>query len=445
MPRTASIGLNMPVVAFAVAAPLAIVVLGALLPGRMAARNEPRDALLQTSRSVTGGGQTRNLLVTGQIAVTLVLLLAGLLLGRSFSAVLQVNPGFSSRGVLTLHFAVTRAKYPEDERVAGYYQRLVDRFESIRGVTAAGIVNRLPFAGLVQTGGVEFEGRPGSYDSDWRSATPGYFQAIGIPLQRGRLFQDSDRTQSLPVGLIDERLARRVFGSADPIGKRFRRYLPGFHEQDPWTVIVGVVGHVLNSDLEHDPRPQVYWPETQHTQDRGALVVRTVGNPDLYMHAVVDQIHKEDPDQPVYEVRSMSQWIDRTLRRRTLLTGMMALFGGGSLLLACIGLFGVVSYTANLRLREFGIRLALGATAGAVYALVFRHAGKLALWGCVIGLGISWPVSLCLQHLLFGTASGDLLSWSIAPALLIFVALLSCLAPGRRAARTDPAVALRVE
>lgn len=445
MPRVASLGLHAPVVVFAVAISVVVVLLGGLLPGRMAASSDPQLALQQTSRSITGGGQARNLLVVGQIAVTLILLLGGLLFARSFSALLQVKPGFSSQGVLTMHLAVTREKYHEDARVAEYYRQIVDCVQSIPGVFAAGIVNRLPFSGIAQTGGVEFEGRSGNYDADWRSATPGYFEAIGIPLKQGRLFQAFDRPQTPLVGLIDERLARKVFGSESPIGKRFRRYLPGISPQDPWAMIVGVVGHILNDNLEQDPRPQVYWPESQHTQDRGALVVRTARNPEAYVQAVVEQIRKENPDQPVYDVRTMKQWIDRTLERRTLLTGMVALFGGASLLLACIGLYGVVSYTTDLRRREFGIRLALGADAANVCALVLRHAAKLAIWGCVIGLALSWPISRGLQSVLFGITNDDLVWWLVAPALLIWVALLSCLGPSGRAAKTDPAVTLRIE
>ncbi len=444
-PRVASIGLHAPVVGFAVAISIIILLLAGLLPGQIAAGNHPGHALRQASRSVTAGGQARNLLVIAQIALTLVLLLGGLLFARSFSALLQVKPGFSSEGVLTMHLAVTRAKYRADERVADYYQRLVDRVGSIPGVTAAGVVNRLPFTGIAQTGGVEFEGRWGHYDADWRSATPRYFEAMGIPLKQGRLFERSDRPLSPVVGLIDGRMARLVFGDESPLGKRFRRYLPGFPQQDSWTVIVGVVGHILNDNLEGDPRPQVYWPEAQHTQDRGALVIRTTGNPEGYTQAVIEQIRKEDPDQPVYDVRTMKQWIDRTLQRRTLLTGMVAVFGGASLLLACLGLYGVVSYAANLRLREFGIRMALGAGAGQVCGLVFRHAGKLALWGCLAGLMIAWPVSRTLENTLFGITKNDAVSWLLAPALLLSVALLSSLGPAGKAAKTDPAVTLRAE
>src|SRR5262249_17486549 len=153
------------------------------------------------------------------------------------------------------------------------------------------------------------EGRAGSYNADWRSATPGYFEAMGVPLKQGRLLRESDHPQSPPVGLIDERMAREVFGSESPGGKRLRAYRPGFSPQDPWAEIVGGVGHVLNDSLESDARRQVYWPETQRTQDRAALAVRMAGHPESFTPAVLEQIRKENPDQPVYDVRSMEQWV----------------------------------------------------------------------------------------------------------------------------------------
>jgi predicted permease len=442
-PRVSAIGLQTPVLAFSAAISLAVVLLATLLPARSAARSHPGAALQQTSRITGGGARARNLLVLAQIAITLVLLFGGLLFARSFSNLLQVNPGFSSRGVLTMHLAVTRAKYREDERVADYYRRILDRVQSIPGVTAAGVVNRLPFSGIAQTGGVEFEGRSGGYDSDWRSASPGYFEAIGVPLKRGRLFTDADRPQSPPAGLIDERMARQVFGGENPIGKRFRRYLPGFSKQDPWCEIVGVVGHILNDSLERDPRPQVYWPETQRTQDRAALVVRTLGAPEPLAPAVIQQIRQENPDQPVYDIRSMEQWVGRTLETRILVTGMVGLFGAASLLLACIGLYGVVSYTADLRMREFGIRMALGADASRMRALVLWHAGKLALAGSASGLALAWPAGRALQTFLFSVTNSDAVSWLAAPALLIAVALLSGCRPAWKAAKSDPALILR--
>ncbi len=445
MPRAGAIGMHAPVVGFAVAVSLAVVLLAGLLPGRIGAARQPGSTLQNSSRSVTGGGRARNVLVVAQITVTLVLLIGGLLFARSFSQLIQVNPGFASQGVLTMHMAVTRAKYKDDERVADYYHRIIERVKSIPGVTAAGLVNRLPFSGVAQTGGVEFEGREGKYFADWRSATPGYFEAIGIPLKQGRVFNDSDSARSAAVGLIDEQLARQVFGDENPIGKRFRRYLRGLAKQDPWSEIVGVVGHILNDSLEKDPRPQVYWPETQRTQDRAALVVRTSSNPSLYTQPVIEQIRRENPDQPVYDIRTMEEWVGRTLQMRSLLTGLVALFGTASLLLACLGLYGVVSYTANLRFREFGIRMALGAGAGHVRRLVFVHAGTLALWGSAVGLLLAWPVGRAVESMLFGVKSSDLVSWLLAPLLLIFVALLAGLGPARKAAKADPAVTLRAE
>src|SRR5207237_575820 len=149
---------------------------------------------------------------------------------------------------------------------------------------------------------------------------------------QGRLLSETDAAGSPQVGLIDERMARQVFGGASPVGRRFRRHLPGLAQQDPWADIVGVVGHVLNDSREKDPRPQVYWPETQRAQDRGVLVVRVAGEPEAFAKAIVQQVHDENPDQPVYDVRSMQQWVARTLQGRTLTTGLVALFGGASLL-----------------------------------------------------------------------------------------------------------------
>jgi putative ABC transport system permease protein len=245
------------------------------------------------------------------------------------------------------------------------------------------------------------------------------------------------------VGLIDEEMARRAFGPENPVGKRFRRALPGFTE--PWSEIVGVVGHVHNDSLEKDPRAQVYWPETQHTQDRAALVVKTGGRPELFTQSVLDRIHSVDPDQPVYDIRTMGDWVTRTEGTRALLTGIVAVFGGASLLLASLGLYGVVSYTADLRVREFGIRMALGANAGQVARLVLRHAGKLALCGSALGLAMAWPAGRALQSLLFGVSGGDAVSLLLAPAVLILVALVAGFVPARRAAKADPAVTLRAE
>ncbi|PWU11680.1 MAG: hypothetical protein C5B51_02165 [Terriglobia bacterium] len=440
-PRLDTIGLHTPVMVFAVGISLAVVLLASLWPAFSNANRDPAVVLKQNSGTVAGGGRARNTLVIAQIAVTLVLLFSGALFARSLQALLRVNPGFATQGTLTMHMAVARAKYRTDPQVSDYYERLLARIRSIPGVTEAGIVNRLPLSGIAQTGSVEFEGISGLFDSDWRSATPGYFEAMRIPLKEGRLFTNRDRPDSPAVGLIDERMARQVFGGRDPLGRRFRISAGPLH--GPWTEIAGVVGHIRNDSPEKDIRAQVYWPETQRTQDRAALVVRTASHPDSFAPAVLEQIHKEDPDQPVYDVRAMDEWWRRALQSRNLLTLLVGLFGGASVLLACLGLYGVVSYSAGLRVREFGIRMALGGDGGHVRNLVLRHAAKLAAAGLALGLALAWPVSRAIQTLLFGIAATDTASWLVAPALLACVTILAAYAPARRAARSDPAAALR--
>ncbi|MFN0101816.1 MAG: ADOP family duplicated permease [Bryobacteraceae bacterium] len=445
MPRVESLGLNGAVAAFAIAASLTVVIAASLLPSRLASRMELTGLMQRNSRGVAGGG-VRDTLVAGQVAMALLLLFGGILLARSFAALLRVTPGFSSQGVLTMHLAVSRSKYPGDPEVSRYYSRLIELVKTVPGVLEAGIVNRLPLSGLGQTGGVEFEGRDKQTMVDWRSATPGYFVAMGIPLQRGRGFSETDGPRGPLVGLIDEDMARRAFGDENPIGKRFRRMgPPGQPNREPWAEIIGVAGHVLGDSLEKDPRPQVYWPASQRTQDRGALVVRTTGNPEAIAPAVVERIHRENPDQPVYDIRPMEDWVDRSMQSRTLTTSLVSLFGGASVLLACLGLYGVVSYAAGLRVREFGVRLALGATTGHVRRLVLRYAGKLALAGVTLGLLLCWPAGKALRGMLFGVTNLDMAAWIVAPGLLMAVALAAGLGPARRAANTDPAQTLRAE
>lgn len=307
-------------------------------------------------------------------------------------------------------------------------------------------MNRLPMSGLAQTGGVEFEGRDLFVMVDWRSATPGYFGAMGIPFLRGRNFTDGDRGESAPVGLIDAALARRVFGDEDPIGKRFRRSAaPGQKNDLPWSEIIGVVGHVRNDNLELDARPQAYWPETQRTQDRAALVVRTSGPAASFVKAIVGEIHAENPDQPVYDILTMGEWMGRSLQTRTLTTGLVSLFGLASVSLACLGLYGVISYAVGLRLREFGIRLALGARAASVGGLVMGQAGRLAGIGIGVGMLLCWPVSRGLNSFLYGIGGMDAVSWAVAPCALLAVALGAGLSPALRAAKADPAQTLRCE
>jgi putative ABC transport system permease protein len=448
LPGLDAIGLHVPVLVFALALSVLVVLLAGMLPARLAARVRLTETLQQGSRTVAGGGRLRNALVAAQIAITLVLVFAGGLLARSLEAVLRVNPGFSPQGVLTMHLQVTPAKYPTHPQLADYYQRLVAQVKTIPSVSEAGVVDTLPFSGHGVSGGVQLADKPdeGQLPASFSSVTPGYFATLGIPLLRGRGFTEQDREGAPRVAIIDEQLARRAFGDSNPLGRRVR--FGPITDQTPWREVVGVVGHIRARSLETDPRPQLYWPEaqqveTQFSQHRAALVIKTNGQPESFASAIVEQIQQVNPEQPVYDVRSMDDWLSRSLQSRNLLTGMVTLFGGAALLLACLGLYGVVSYGVGLRLREFAIRTALGAQTRDVRRLVLGHVVRLWLAGSVIGLLASWPVGRALQSQLFGTGGADPVPWLAAPALLLVTALLAGFGPVRRAGRVDPATTLR--
>jgi predicted permease len=451
LPGLESVGLHRPALAFALASSALVTLLAGLLPARLASRPQLSEMIQRGSRATPGAGATRNALVAAQIAVTLALVFAGGLLARSLVAVLKVNPGFSPQGVLTMSLQAGKSKYPTDAQVAEYYNRLVARVKTVPGVKAAGIASRLPFSPGGGSGPVYYEGKGGEAPatSEFYSVTPGYFSAQGIPLIRGRDFTEQDKEGATPVAVIDEQLARRAFGDGNPLGTRLR--FAAVTKDTPWIEIVGVVGHIRTGSLEADARPQLYWPkaqqrpETQRTQDRATLVVRAAGRPELFTAAVVEQIHAEDPDQPVYDVRSMTDWLGQSLQARNLLTGLVTLFGGAALTLASLGLYGVISYTAGLRLREFAIRSALGATPGEARRLVFVHAARLWFLGSAIGLAVAWPVGRALRSQLYGVGGADPVALVLAPALLLLIALLAGLGPAFKAGRADPATLLRSE
>lgn len=447
---TGSIALHGPVLLFALLLGVLVMLLAGVLPARLAARVRLTETMQQGTRSVTGGGALRNALVAVQIAVTLVLVFAGGLLVRSLVAVLQVNPGFSPQSVLTMQLQLTRAQYPTDAEIGAYYHRLVARVKTIPGVVEAGI-GGLPFSVFGAAGPVQFATRPNEAQpaARFHAASPGFLGALGVPLLRGRDFTELDKEGAPPVAIIDERLARHAFGDANPVGQRIRFGV--IRNDTPWVEIVGVVGHIRVNNLETDPIPQLYWPaaqqrlEMQGGQYRVGLAVKTLGQPESFTAAIIEQIQKENPDQPVYDVRTMSDRLEQSLQARHLLTGLVTLFGGAALLLACLGLYGVVSYGTALRFREFAIRTALGAQANDIRRLVLTHAGKLWLAGSVLGLLAAWPVGRALQSQLYGVGGADAVALSAALSVLLVTALLAGFVPAHRAARVDPAVTLRSE
>ena len=327
-------------------------------------------------------------------------------------------------------------------------RRILDRVEALPGVVAAGMVNRLPLAGGAQTAPIEFEGvdstivAPGvGLQADMRPVTPGYFRALQIPTVEGRTFTENDTEEAPTVTIIDDRAAKAVFRGADPIGRRLRFAIPN----QPWRTIVGVVGHVRHDRLDDDGRPQVYWSYKQNTQDREALVVRTAGDPSALAQSIGAAIRSVDPEQPIYDARTLDDVVERSLAQRWLQTALLGAFAAMAILLASIGVYGVIAYGVGQRTREFGIRLALGARRGEIVGLVMRRGAALFGVGAAIGLVAAAASARVLSTLLFNVGAFDLVSFAAATLVLFAVAIAACGLPARRAAAVDPSVALRAE
>jgi putative ABC transport system permease protein len=445
LPRAEGIGINLPVLGFATATVIVIALLVAVWPAIDAARSGVSAGLGELSRGSTGAprrARVRDALVIAQIAVTLLLLVGATVLLRSFLAVRAVTPGFIPENALSVNLAIPESKYPTEAQVNQFYTAVLDRVQALPGVVAAGYVNRLPLGGGNQTAGLEVE--DATPDARWpnvqtRTVSPGYFRAIGIPVKEGRSFLPRDGADAPRVAIIDERLARMFWPSASPIGRRVRE------GGDEWSTIVGVVGHVRHLGLDDDSDPQVYWNYPQRTQERLALVVRTRGAPAKLTPSIAAAVREVDPDQPIYDARSLEAVVDRSLGQRWLQTLLLAIFAGVALVLASIGAYGVIAYGVGQRTREFGVRMALGAGRRRVIGMVLRRGVTLFVLGAVAGLALAGATVRVLSTLVYGVAPNDAPSFVIATVVLFVVSVAACYVPALKASRVDPSVALRSE
>jgi putative ABC transport system permease protein len=433
LPRVEEMAIDLPVLLFTSALAILAAFAVSIAP------------VLQVSARLLRGPEShsrvRDLLMGAEIACTVVLLVFAGLLMRGFVKVRATDPGFQPARVLGIHFAVDRATHgSSDPAVGRYLSRLLDRVQATPGVESAAVVNRLPLGGQSQTLQIEFEGRDTLVNIDSRSASPGYFRTLGIPILAGRAFREDDTAERLPVGILDDRIARQVFGSESPLGKRFRiPIVPGM----PWVEIVGVAGHIRQESLDRDPRPQVYWPYAQRTQDRVAMVVKTAGDPAAMTAAIRAAIREIDPNQPLYDVFPMTEFIERTLLAQRLNLVLVGSFAALALLLASLGLYGVVSHLTARRSREFGVRLAVGATPAQLLAMVLRQSLARAAIGLAAGLVLSAAATLLLTTMFHGITPLDPLTYASVAILLMLVVAAASYLPARRASKTDPVTALR--
>ena len=452
IPRLELVRLDSRVLLFTIGVALLTGLLCGLVPALRATRVNLQEALKEGGRSSASASNRRlnNAFVIAQIALSLVLLVGAGLLLQSFRHLLAVNPGFRPENVLTAGLELPASKYRDEAQIRRFYEQLLERLQHLPDVRAAGLCQVLPFNGVSDATGFTVEGRePGPNEplpvAWWRNATPDYFAAMGIPILKGRPFQQTDTDTSSPVAIVDERFARAHWPNEDPIGQHIRWGRTAWG--NPLMTVVGVVGSVKQASLDENDiwSGYVYMPVAQQVQSQMLLVIRTANKPEALIPAVRREVLALDPELPLFEISTLEQAIAHSLSTKRLTSWLLAGFAATALLLAAIGIYGVMSLSVSNRIHEFGIRLALGAQPRDVLRLVIGQGMWLTLGGVALGLGGAWGLTRFLASLLFRIQPTDPLIFTGVAVILALVALAACYVPARRATKVDPMVALRYE
>jgi putative ABC transport system permease protein len=462
IPRIDMVGVDGRVIAFAAALSILTGIVFGLVPALRASSPDLLSALKQAGRSgsTSPSRRFRSALVVAEVALALVLLVGAGLMIRSFARLMAIDPGFDPNGVVTMRLTLPAAKYRDLDRWAAFHEDLVRRVAGIPGATAAGINSAIPLEGGGSESGVIVEGRPlptanmPDTMTLFQTSSPGYLRAMGIPLVRGRYFTDQDRKGAAPVVIVDDSLVRTLFANEDPIGKRIAFEFRGTQAAPMifWREIVGVVGHVRHYGIASEPPfVQLYTPFAQmpiYFEDRRptmALIVRTSLAPEALTAAIRRELGAIDRDIPVYGMQTMKTYLANNTEQPRLSVMLLGGLGGLALLLAIIGIYGVVSYSVTQRTQEIGVRMALGATRADVMKMVVGQAGILIAAGVVIGAGASLGLGSVMRNMLFQISGRDPVTLALIAALLVLVGLVASIVPARRATRVDPLVALRTD
>jgi len=448
VPGWFQLGINPQVLLFTLGLSVFCGIVFGLAPALQTSKPNLNASLKEGSRPSSGSShRLRSSLVVFEVALSLMLLVSAGLLTRSFLSLLRTNPGFNSDNVLTMNLVLPGLKYKEQSQRAAFYSDLVQRVKAYPGVESAAVVNYLPLGGANSSDSYLVEGEPEpqpgqEYDGRYRVASPDYFRTMGISIIRGRGFTDQDKADAAPVVIVNETLARQHWPGQDPIGKRIRFYGP--LDRAPWMEVVGVIADVKH-DLTIPVTPEYYLPHAQDPWNAMVLVAKTSVDPLLLAGSLRQQVWSIDRDQPVFDVRTMQEVRSGSVALYSFSSVMLGIFAGVAMVLAAIGIYGVMAFAVTQRTQEIGIRMALGARTADVLKLVVKHGMKLALLGIVCGLAGSWVLTRFIQKLLVGVEPTDLLTFSAVSVCLLFAAFIACYIPARRATKVDPLVALRYE
>jgi putative ABC transport system permease protein len=452
LPRLDEVHINARALIFTLAVSVLTALLFSLLPIFKAARPDINEVLKAGAKTATSGGSLRlwrDSLVVAEVALGLMLLIGAGLMIRSFGLLVNVHPGFDPENVLTGQVSVTRAAYKDHDERLRYVNQTLDRLKALPGVESAAFAAPMPFSGGNVGSDFRIEGRPRPEpgqepDANNRSVTAQYFQAISIPLIKGRYFTEQDQRGGVGVAIINETLAKLYFPNEDPIGKFISNIGANQNDGDPqrWE-IVGVIGDVRHNSLTKASAPELYLPYQQNSWSWGNFFVRTTNDPAALTRSFTEVVRSGDKTVPVTNVRALTQAISDTVAQERFYTLLFALFGVTGLLLTLTGIYGVISYTVSQQTQEIGIRMALGAQSRDVLKLVVGQGLVLTLIGVGLGLLGALGLTRLMQTMLFSVSATDPLTFAGVSATLIAVALAACYVPARRATKVDPLIALR--
>jgi len=449
LPRLNEIAVDGWVLAYTAAISLGTALLFGLAPALQASRPDLRDALAEGSRSSQRLTKSKlaSGLVLGQVALSVVLMIACCLLLRSFVRLQHLQPGFDPGDVLPCRFSLPRSAYAEGTAWRTAYRRILDQLRATPGALAVGETEKAPLTGSGPQTPYAWDDETlhhwESISADWRNVSPGYLTTMGVRLVAGRQFTDQDDEQHPRVVIIDELLARKAWPGQNPIGKRLT--MDDKAAPNDWATVVGVIAHVRAHDITTNVREQIYLPYYQQPSPAMVFAVKTAGDPSALVPSLTRAVHNVDPNLAVFQVHTMQEYFNLAMAQARFILILSGIFGGVALLLTSVGIYGLISYFTSKRVREFGIRIALGAQRQDIYRMVIGDGFKLAAAGVVLGMAAALGAADLLRGLLYGVSASDALSFFSVPLILLAVAMLAAFLPARQALQVEPTTALRSE